>query len=148
MCATGPPSIWSVMMDGTLRQQRLPADQQDSPPTVLERTILLRQVFKLIILNFILVGAVRLVNQYSFYLGYYPSIGSVVCNGSESTLTDCSFSPFSPCYYFDYAGAYCQGDLCDSKKSIMQCVLKLLYKISFEKALALLLTDAPMVLYG
>ena len=112
MCATGPPSIWSVITDGTLLRQRLPADQQDSPPTVLETTILLWLVFKLTILNFTLVGAVRLLGQYSFYFDYYPSIGSVVCNGSESTLTDCSYSPLSSCYYFDYAGAYCQGDLC------------------------------------
>lgn len=61
--------------------------------------------------NCVPAGAVRLLNQYSFYFFFFPTISISHCQGNESTLTDCSVSLFSSCYFYDYAGAYCQGIL-------------------------------------
>ena len=54
-------------------------------------------------------GAVPLLDQFGLYPGYYSSISSLQCDGNESSLIDCKFSPFSFCYIFDYAGVICQG---------------------------------------
>ena len=56
---------------------------------------------------FLSIGAVRLVNQYVYFL--VPMINNVECEGDEDTLEDCPFIHTSYCYYYNGGGAFCQG---------------------------------------